>query len=128
MIRKIILSFSTLLVFAAPTAIVSAQPVDLFNEVCNGRASDSSVCEDTKAKGNPIFGPRGIITKVANMLSILIGIAAVLGIIFAAIKMATNGNNPQEVTQARDLIIYAVVGLVLAAMAQALIRMVLVKI
>lgn len=123
-----IIIFSTL--FLTPAVAVSAaenvsDPVQLFNRVCEGRASDSSVCEDAKSNSNPLFGPTGIITKIANLLSILVGIAAVIGIILAGVKMAIHGNNPQEVSQARDLVIYAVAGLVLAAMAQALVRLVL---
>lgn len=108
-----------------PVQQLSAQPVNVFEDVCRGTAKDSSVCQDAKPKGNPLFGPQGIITSIANILTILVGIAAVAGIIVAAIKMITNGNNPQEVSQARDLIIYAIVGLVLAALAQALVRLVL---
>lgn len=125
--KKLILSLLTLAALTLPVS-VTAQPVEVFHDVCNSAASGSSVCEDARAKEgnpNPIFGPSGIITKIANLLSILIGVAAVIGIIFAAVKMATNGNNPQEVSEARDLILYAVVGLVLAAAAQALIRLVL---
>lgn len=124
MIKKLLFGLLLLSTTAFPVA-AHAQPVDVFKDVCDSKARDSSVCEDAKAKGNPIFGPQGIITRIANLLSILIGIAAIVGIIFAAIKMATSGNNPQEVTQARDLIIYAIVGLVLAAIAQALVRLVL---
>lgn len=127
--KRLILALTVLgtLTFA-PAGVFAQQPVDVFKDVCDSQARNSSVCEDVKPKGNPIFGPQGIITSIANILTILVGVAAIIGIIVAAVKMITNSNNPQEVSQARDLIIYAIVGLVLAALAQALVRLVLNKV
>lgn len=128
--KKILALIVTATVLLTPTVVLaqSKPNVNVFHEVCKQQPS-SSVCEDAKLDGkNPLYGPDGVITSIANILSIIIGIAAVIGIIVAAIKMITNGNNPQEVSQARDLIVYAVIGLILAAAAQGLVRLVLQRI
>lgn len=109
------------------------QPADalpLFNNVCDHSGDQSSVCKDAEAgaNNNPLYGPEGIITIAVNLISVVVGIAAVLGFIMAGIKYITSGSNPEEANQARELIIYAVVGLILATAAQLLIRVVLNKV
>lgn len=117
-------------VIIAGSTIVQAQNVDLFKDVCKENNDQSSVCKDAdlKPNQNPLYGPNGIITTIVNLLSIVVGIAAVIGFIAAGIKFATSSGNSQEVDKARELIIYAVVGLVLALLAQTIVRAVLFKI
>lgn len=97
-------------------------------QVCN-RKPNAAVCKDKKANGNPnpIYGKDGILTEAINIVSILIGVAAVIMIIIGGLKMITSGSNPQDVTSARETIIYAVVGLIVASSAQLLVRFVLSK-
>lgn len=92
-------------------------------QVCNNAsAKESAVCKESGETGNPIFGPDGVITFVINILSVIIGVAAVIVIILAGLKFITSGDNPQEVSKAREMIIYAAVGLVIAALSQVLVR------
>lgn len=117
-------------VMVSGSFVVYAQNnVDLFNDVCKEKAKQSSVCQDADLKpaDNPLYGPNGIITSIVNLLSIVVGIAAVIGFIVAVIKFSTSGGNAQEVDKARELVIYAVVGLVVALLAQTLVRTVLFK-
>ena len=106
----------------------AAEQVDPFKDVCN-KAPTSTVCKErTAAKNNnPVFGPDGILTKVINLLSIVVGIAAVVGIMAAGLRFITSGSNPQQVTVAREMVLYAVVGLLTAALAQILVRFLLSK-
>lgn len=126
--KKLLALIASAAIVLVPATALAQSNVELFHEVCKQKPN-SSVCKDADLDGqNPLYGPNGVITSIANILSILIGIAAVIGIIVAAIKMITNGNNPQEVSQARDLVIYAIIGLILAAAAQGLVRLVLQRI
>ncbi|HYF96560.1 MAG TPA: pilin [Patescibacteria group bacterium] len=133
--RKILLIsilFLSTVILTTPDLVFAQdpKPVDIFHDVCKDPStSGSTACEDADTEGrNPIYGPDGIITSIVNLLSVIIAIAAVVGLIVAAIKMIGNGNQPEEVVKARDLMIYAIVGLVLAAMAQALVKLVLQRI
>lgn len=128
-IRNFLVSLSFLGILVAPAY---ANAVPLFNDVCRGNRADSSVCKDANLKDpatgeqqNPLYGPNGIITVAVKLLSLVVGIAAVLGIIVAGIKYLTSGSNPEEANKARELIIYAVIGLILATVAQLLVRVVL---
>lgn len=113
-------------------AVVSpaASAVDIIpSEVCGSspEARNSAVCRDNRAAGNnpnrnPVFGPNGALTAAVNILSAIVGIAAVIMIILGGLKYITSGNNPQDVANARERIIYSLVALLVAAMAQVIVR------
>lgn len=117
-----------------------AQPVDPLQQPCsNPNAQSSPACKENKeVQGNdasvnsddvnPIFGPKGVITKLINTLSIVVGIAAVIAIIAAGLRFTLSGSNPQEVNVAREMIIYAAVAIILAASSQFIVRFWLYKI
>jgi hypothetical protein len=119
----------TLALFIAPLLIAPvASAVDVFDNknICKGSTDASAVCKDKVVRNNnPLYGPQGIITKITNILSIVVGIAAVINIGLAGLKFVTSGSNPQEVTSARERIIYACVALVIVAIAQVMVRYVL---
>lgn len=123
-----------LTILLAP-AVASAQ-VNINKDVCkNVRSTRStpSFCEDqirnpNSINQNPIYGPNGIVTKVINVLSIIVGIAAVIFIIVAGFRFIVSGDNSQEINQQREYIIYALVALAIVALAQAIVRFVLLKI
>lgn len=129
--KKIKILMITLLgVLILSPASVNAQKVDLFKDVCKGSAANSAVCKDSKAgkSGNPIYGPQGIITIIINTITIVVGVAAVIGIIMAGFKFMTSGSNPQEVTKAREMVLYAIVALAIAALAQVIVRFFILKV
>jgi hypothetical protein len=127
---RIIVAILLLGIFLIP-AYASAQESPLFKNICqHNRQSgneNSTVCEDASQSSgaNPLYGPRGIITIVVNLLSLVVGIAAVIGIIVAGIKFLTSASNPEEANTARELVIYAAIGLILATIAQVIVRVVL---
>lgn len=134
--QKLITILALTLTMTIPATYVAAQantPVDVFDDICNrvnvGDAASSAPCRDKEVGNqNPLYGPEGILTKVFNIISLMVGIAAVISIIAAGYKFVTSGSNPEEVTKAREYIQYALIGLILAAAAQALVRLVLLKI
>jgi hypothetical protein len=133
MIKRFFLLISMLLVpFAAAQTPVYA--VDVFDKnVCSRpQSSGSTVCQDKAQRDdgngntqNPLFGPQGVLTKIINLLSVVVGIAAIIMIIWAGMRMVTSGTNPQDVSNARERIIYAAIALVVAAVAQVLVRYVI---
>lgn len=112
----------------------SVYAVDLFHTsdpsspgVCD-KNPDTVVCKDATSGKNPLFGPNGVITLLVKILSVLVGVIAVFIVIFQAIRIITSNGDSQSVNTARNGIIYAVVGLVIAALAQAIVAFVLNKV
>jgi hypothetical protein len=122
---------SIVVLLAVACGVVFAQPVsavDITSTACEG-ISQSAVCKDASAgqKSNPVFGPNGAMTRVISVLSIVLAVIAFIVVIIAGIKFATSGGDPSKVASARNTIIYAAVGIVIAAMAQGIVNVVLQK-
>lgn len=95
------------------------------NLQCDGQGSNSTVCQAQKTNGNPVIGEDGLLLKVANVIAIVAGIAAVLVIMVAGLRMITSNGNAEEVTGARRAIVYTVVGLVVIVLARTIIALVI---
>lgn len=114
----------------AYTAVVVAQTGgsndDVFQEVCREQPN-ATVCQENRDTGNQdptsnkIYGPDGILTRVARILLTVVAIIAVIMIIISGLRYVMVSGDPSNVTAAKNTLIYAVVGLVLALAAHALI-------
>lgn len=67
------------------------------------------------------------ITLVINIFSMIVGLIAVIMIIVGGLKYITSGGDSGKVTSAKNSIIYAIIGLVIVALAQIIVRFVLSK-
>ena len=80
-----------------------------------------------KGTGTPdnVTGDDGLIKKVVNLLLWAIGIVSVIMIIIGGIRYATSNGDSTQVTAAKNTIMYAVIGLVIAIFAYAIVNFVL---
>jgi len=101
------------------------------SSTCNNNGSgvtqESPLCSQ-KSKDNPIAGPGGLINNLVNVIAIVIGVAAVIVIIFGGFKYVTSGGDPQKTASAKNTILYAVIGLVLAVLAETIVRFTISKV
>ena len=102
-----------------------------------GASADSpkSVVCSTLGGGNGCNGTpansidlKNVVAAVVNILSLTIGIVAVIVIMIAGLRMITASGDSSGIATARTSVIYALVGLVVAAMAQIIVRYVLRKV
>ena len=117
-----------------PTSVHAAVN-DPFQTVCSDSGNaGSTVCqEQNKTQGqtttsNSLYGPKGIVTITANLLSILIGIIAVVMVMIAGLKFITSQGDSGNIASARNTALYAVIGLIVVALAQSIVIFVLAKI
>ena len=68
-----------------------------------------------------------IIHTIVNLLSVMVGLAAVLMIIVGGFRYITSGGNDASVTSAKNTILYAIIGLVVVALSQLIVRFTLNK-
>jgi len=69
-----------------------------------------------------------IVTLVINIFSVVVGIVAVIMIIVGGLKYITSGGDSGNITGAKNTILYAIIGLVVVALAQFIVRFVLQKV
>ena len=62
---------------------------------------------------------------IVNIFSIIVGAVAIIMIIYGGLRYITSGGNGEQVGGAKNVLIYAVVGLVVVALAQVLVHFVL---
>ncbi len=78
--------------------------------------------------GNDAVGKiNKVIHTIINLLSVLVGVVAVIMIIVGGLRYITSGGSDTSVTSAKNTILYAIIGLVIVALAQLLVRFVLNK-
>jgi hypothetical protein len=69
----------------------------------------------------------GVIKTVVDILSFVVGVAAVISIILSGLKFVTSQGDVKAIESARTGIIFALIGLVIVAFAQVIVRYVLIK-
>jgi hypothetical protein len=72
-----------------------------------------------------LFGAGGVITTLTNTLLFIAGALSVIMIIIGGLRYVVSGGNSTSVTAAKNTILYAIVGLVIAFLAFAAINFVL---
>jgi hypothetical protein len=65
------------------------------------------------------------VSTIVNLLSSIIAVVAVIVIIIAGFRFVTSAGNSEGVGKAKNAILYAIVGLAVAAFAQLIVRFVL---
>jgi hypothetical protein len=69
-----------------------------------------------------------LVHTVVNLLSAVVGIVAVIMIIVGGLRYITSGGNDTSVTGAKNTILYAIIGLIVVALAQIIVRFTLNKV
>lgn len=90
----------------------------------SGLSLTNSSCSNI-ALGNPQSALNKFITRVVNLFSVVVGIVAVVMIIIGGFRYIVSGGDSSSVTDAKNTILYAIVGLIIVAISQFLVRFVL---
>jgi hypothetical protein len=129
-IKRMILSLSAVAVLAAPVA-VGAQAGNTLDPNCGGikdcLTTGTNTTDPNGATGNAGDRVNNIIKTVINIFSLIVGIVAVIMIIIGGLKYITSGGDSGNVTGAKNTILYAIVGLIVVALAQIIVKFVLEK-
>ncbi len=97
---------------------------NLRDNFCNGvdiSVSNGGTC-DTSSANDDI---NNAVKLGLNLFSAIVGIISVVMIIIGGIKYITSGGDSGNVTAAKNTIMYAVIGLVVVALAQIIVKFVL---
>ena len=99
-------------------------------------SSKDAVCQGIGlAGGTPDCQPAatdpdipGTISKVIGVLSMVIGVAAVIMIMIGGFKYISSQGDSNSISSAKNTILYAIIGLVVALLAQVIVRFVINKV
>jgi hypothetical protein len=94
-----------------------------------GMAPNSAVCKDLKDSQDESDAAFNNITRnIINVALFVLGIVAIIMIIISGIRWTTSRGDPNSVTKARQILMYSIVGLVIAASAFAIFNFVMSKV
>lgn len=87
----------------------------------------SGGCDNTTSAASGSTNLTDAIKFVINLVSVIVGVVAVIMIIFGGLRYITSGGDSGKVSSAKNTIIYAVIGLIVVALAQFIVQFVLTK-
>ena len=90
-----------------------------------GGIQSGADCAAPTGSSNNLFADGGIFETVANVLIFLVGAIAVIYLIVGGLRYVTSSGDPKAVGAAKDTILYAIVGIVVAVISYALVSFVI---
>ena len=99
--------------------------------VASADSSKTAVCDalgggdDCTKNGGDGGDITKVVRQVVDLLSIVVGMVAVIMIIVAGFRFVSSGGDSNKVSGARNTILYAIVGLIVVALAQFIVHFVM---
>ncbi len=98
-----------------------------------GVVSDASAltlregAEAARCDGCPtdLFGDSGVFKQITNTILYIVGIIAVIMLIIGGIKYVLSGGDSKKVTDAKNTVLYAIIGLIISFLAFAIVNFVI---
>lgn len=129
----IITTFGFLTPLSLATAVTSADSCtggsnNIAHQVGSGASgaasSPGNLCNDQAGTGSGTTVTT-IARKVVNIFSIVVGAISVIMIIYGGFRYITSGGSQERVGSAKNTLIYAIIGLIIVALAQVIVNVVL---
>jgi hypothetical protein len=125
LIKNMMASLGLLSLMLAPALVVTAPArADSKSAVCQGVNAASGVDSDSCGTSSG-EGVDSLVEKIIDILSWVVGVVAVIAIIVGGLRFILAGGDAGKIASARNTILYAIVGLVIVAIAQLIVLFVL---
>ena len=125
---RIILAVAVLIAMFGLLAFHSPAHVSALN------ANQQAICDsigsgtDCGTSSNSNTDVNSVIRTAINLFSGIVGVVAVIMIMTAGFKYITSGGDSAKITSAKNTIVYAIIGLIVVALAQFIVKFVLNKV
>lgn len=126
-----VLSICGFMLFIGPTVNAAVAPPSsdrtgasaAAKQVCQGISqADSATGCDSTANGDKVSS---LASTIINLFSWVVGLLSIIMVIYGGFRYVTSAGDASKLTAARQTITYALVGLVLVALAQIIVRFVI---
>ena len=105
----------------APAAFAACDTGSISSDPLSGGAS----CAQGNGTASNLFSSGGVFQTIVNVLLFLIGAIAVIMLIIGGVRYVISGGDQAQVTSAKNTILYAIVGIVVAFLAYAAVNFVM---
>ena len=105
----------------------TASAVNIFHDCASAAGQATDYCKDVAAQsgGNPVVK---IIKTVINIVSYIGGAAAIIALVVSSLRLILSNGDASAVTNARNGILYSLIGVGVIVLAQAIVVFVLDKV
>jgi Type IV secretion system pilin len=86
---------------------------------------NGAACAAPTGAQQNLFAPGGLFNTVANTLIFIVGAVAVIMLIIGGLRYVISNGDPKNVSAAKDTILYAIIGIVVAIISFALVQFVI---
>ena len=127
--KNFLIGLSLLVTMMVPVMITgSALAVDLVPACSDAKLQATSVCPEIQKNSTATQSPIvHVIDIIINILAYVIGVAAVFGIILSGLRLMLANGDSGAINKARQSLLYSLVGLAVAALAESIVIFVLDK-
>ena len=113
------------LAFALPAAPALAEPATCDNiDVSTGGVATGADCAQPSTAPENLFGANSVFRTVTNILLFIIGAIAVIMLIIGGVRYVVSSGDQNAVTGAKNTILYAIIGIIVAFLAYAAVNFV----
>ena len=93
-------------------------------------ASATSVQEGAnaaRADGMPteLIGDNGVFSRITNTVLLIVGLISVIMLVYGGLRYILSGGDSKKVTDAKNTVLYAIIGLIISMLAYAIVNFVL---
>lgn len=83
--------------------------------------------EAARANGMPaeLIGASGVFTRITNTVLLAVGLISVIMLVVGGLRYVISGGDSKKVTDAKNTIMYAIIGLIIAILAYAIVNFVI---
>lgn len=128
-IKRFITNLFVMGLLLVPALAPATAYADVTSELCKGAnlnvTQATGDCQDGGAAEQQV---NNLLTDVIDIFSIVVGVVAVIMIIIGGLRYITSGGDSGNITGAKNTILYAIIGLVIVAMAQFIVRFVIARV
>ncbi len=125
--RVTILNASVITLLCVFGVIASVSTASAANVTCEGVAglNNGADCAAGTGQATEIAGSNGIFKTIVNILLFIVGAVAVIMLVIGGLRYVTSNGDQNAVTGAKNTILYAIIGIVVAFLAYAAVNFVI---
>lgn len=115
-------------VFTGAAAAVTLMAGRVMAAEAGGSSNPAQAGANTaKGSGMPseLVGVNGVFTRITNTVLYAVGIISVIMLIYGGLRYVISGGDSKKVTDAKNTIMYAIIGLIISILAYAIVNFVI---
>lgn len=109
---------------AGVASLVSGAEVSAACDMTNPSVSTGAECARGNGQPAQLVGDGGVFNRITSILLFIVGAVAVVMLIFGGIRYIVSGGDQANVTAAKNTILYAIIGIIVALLAYAAVKFV----